>query len=137
MTKEKDVPLRSTLKNNHMNCSCLKTMPVPQCALEIVIGSTTVNNTSVYVSFTDVSTDRITIIATTTGASGQITCDLSDVRMITGNTYEVSVSEEVEGTPLDITIGTETNTCILVSFEKVRDSQGEVVIISSRTLEVA
>jgi hypothetical protein len=91
----------------------------------------------VYVSFTDVATDRLTVFATTTGAAGELTVDLSDVRMITGNTYEVSVSTEVEGAPLDITIGTETNTCILVSFEKVRDSQGEVVIISSRTLEVA
>lgn len=120
-----------------MNCSCLKTIPVPQCALEIVIGSTTVNNTSVYVSFTDVATGRITVIATTTGASGEIACDMSSVRMITGNTYEVSVSEEAAGLPLDITIGSETNTCILVSFEKVRDDMGDVVIISSRTLEVA
>jgi len=112
-------------------------MPVPQCALEVVIGTTTVNNTAVYVSFTDVATDRITIIATTTGASGEIACDLSNVRLVTGNTYEVSVSEEVEGLPLDITVGTETNACILVSFEKVRDNQGDVVIISSRTLEVA
>ena len=118
-----------------MNCSCLKTMPVPQCTLEVVIGTTTVNNTAVYVMFSNVATDRHTVIATTTGASGEIACDMSNVRMISGNTYDVSVSEHIEGTPLDITIGTETNTCVLVNFEKVRDDQGDVVIISSRTLE--
>lgn len=105
-----------------MSCETyIKTRPLPACAETVLLGNVTVFNTDVNIYINKTNGKR-TLMEVETGASGEVTLDLTDPSSGFYNEfdglYTIQVGETYDE-PLDITVGTETGKTIGISFVNI------------------
>lgn len=117
---------------------CLKVCNVPVCSEEIIIGTIADVNTDIYIVVHNKTTGRKQYVSTQSDAGGIVTLVTSGLGLMPEHSYELAVIPR-PGSPCDkytITVGEFTGTCISVTFENAKDSEGCPVTFTSVELEV-
>lgn len=119
---------------------CTITLPISLCTESITIGSISSADTAVKVYFKNIATGKVVSFETTTTSGGTVTID-SPFNFARNQSYEVWVNlasaNSVEHKET-ISIGYDSQECLLVSFVQVWDtSAGYPVQFTNQTLEVA
>ncbi len=106
------------------------TNAVPQCILDLTIGTIEDTNSDAVVYLVNTATGRIDAYDVTSDANGLIVLDLTDVELLPKSTYSVTVA--VGGIDVAVTIGDETDKQILMPVEYVNG-----LVVSDVTLTVS
>ena len=115
----------------------LQTKKIPECVLDLEIGTIPDNNTNVNIFIQDITTGARFIEQETSDGAGLVSVDLSAYEFSEAHSYELWITKQSEGIDdkLDITIGTETEKTIALNFSRV--FQGEDAFAANAVLEAA
>lgn len=119
-----------------MSCNCTKIKDLPTCINELIIGTITPISQDVYVFFKNTTLNQTTRLTGDSDEDGLVTVDLTDLpeNFFSENyNYEIYVTT-LSASPSDkqtITVGAESDTCLMVKFFKVEDGAIESVYYST------
>lgn len=107
-----------------MICDQLICLPIPQCLGELTIGVIGDHSQSISIYIRDITTGLLQIFQSTSDVNGIVKVDLTEIEFSDLHTYEIWIT--LAGlTPDDrttITVGDNSSTLLLVTFERVMDN---------------
>lgn len=119
-----------------MTCNCIQTNSIPSCLTNLTVGTISYNNESVNVFVRSDATGRVNIFQTTSSNTGEVSFDLTvDDLFLVGHSYTAEVKLGFD-TVLPVTVGSETEMCISITFETMLDENGNSLPVTSHTLTV-
>lgn len=121
-------------------CSdCVNSKPVARCVTNLIVGTISSLNTSVYVYIRSVTTDRDIRYTVTSSAAGLITVPITPQRFSEDHAYEIWVTLTTAAgveNKQNITIGGEIADCVSVRFETIWASDNTIATYTNQTLSI-
>jgi len=99
----------------------IKAQPIPNCVVDLVVGTITSLNTSVNVYVKNIVLQKTEILTGGSDGAGLVTVDVESLYKAPEHAYElwITLAGDSLNERQDITIGAETEDTVLLSFESV------------------
>lgn len=119
-------------------CSeCLHPKPIARCVTNLIIGTISSLNTSVYVYISNLTTGREIRYTVTTSVAGLVTIPITPQRFSEDHSYEIHVTLATASNinvKENITIGGDVSDCVSLRFETIWNNDNTIATFTNQTL---